>query len=329
MESFCAKCNEITELLIKEITKSEKIRGRDIHFTGKEAICSRCGQYVDSQLIDEENQSAAKEAFREKEKLISVHEIEEILKKYKIGKRPLSLLLGWGEGTLTRYIAGDLPTRQYSATLKRIMDDPAYYEEVLEDNRRAITYQAYSRTKKALEVLGYATQQMTVESLCSERLALAAASILRGAPEICLDKLQIMLYYLQGFHMAFWQREMFPEDCFAVGVVPEYRAIAALFPTGKLKDAFHSADLPLLSEAENLLVETLLNRLGCLTVATLKRMITAECFCFLQQEHEYDDELIFSKELIAKHFCNIKEKYRMTSILDITDYVCDVFGKVL
>ena len=53
-------------------------------------------------------------AFREKEGLISVSEMELILDKYDIGKRPLSLLLGWGEGTLTRYLDGDIPTKQYS-----------------------------------------------------------------------------------------------------------------------------------------------------------------------------------------------------------------------
>jgi hypothetical protein len=43
-------------------------------------------------------------AFREQTKLITVPIIENILDKYDIGKRPLSLLMGWGEGTLTRYL---------------------------------------------------------------------------------------------------------------------------------------------------------------------------------------------------------------------------------
>ena len=36
-------------------------------------------------------------------KIISKKEIEQILEKYNIGKKPLSLLLGWGEVTVIRY----------------------------------------------------------------------------------------------------------------------------------------------------------------------------------------------------------------------------------
>ena len=42
---------------------------------------------------------------------------KDILRKYKIGKKPLSKLLGWGEVTITRYINGDIPSKLYSDEL--------------------------------------------------------------------------------------------------------------------------------------------------------------------------------------------------------------------
>ena len=37
--------------------------------------------------------------------------IESIMSKYNIGKRPLSLLLDWGELTITRYLKGMPPKK--------------------------------------------------------------------------------------------------------------------------------------------------------------------------------------------------------------------------
>jgi hypothetical protein len=53
--------------------------------------------------------------FRKQHNIISLEKIIEIPEKYNIGKRPLSLLLGWGEQTFSRYYDGDMPTQQYSA----------------------------------------------------------------------------------------------------------------------------------------------------------------------------------------------------------------------
>lgn len=167
MDGFCSTCNETVRTQLMESQLVGKIRGKDIVYKGKVAVCPVCGDSIDAQGLEDVNLELMKEAFRDKEGLISIEEIETILNRYKIGKRPLSLLLGWGEGTLTRYINGDLPTRQYSATLRRIKEDPGYYREILEENRGAITYQAYVKSKKALELLGYSDRQMTMESICS------------------------------------------------------------------------------------------------------------------------------------------------------------------
>jgi len=64
-----------------------------------------------------------------------LEKILEIPQKYNIGKRPISLLLGWGEMTFTRYCDGDMPTKQYSDVLQRIYDDPAFYLSLLEENK--------------------------------------------------------------------------------------------------------------------------------------------------------------------------------------------------
>jgi hypothetical protein len=75
------------------------------------------------------------DVYRQNNGIISLEKILEIPRKYNIGKRPLSLLLGWGEMTFSKYCEGDMPTKQYSNILLKIYDDPAYYKELLEKNK--------------------------------------------------------------------------------------------------------------------------------------------------------------------------------------------------
>ena len=59
--------------------------------------------------------------------LICREEILQILEKYNIGRKPLSLLLGWGQTTILRYLNGITPTPEYSKELLHILKDPSYY----------------------------------------------------------------------------------------------------------------------------------------------------------------------------------------------------------
>ena len=89
---------------IREKKMTKNIKGKEIEYIGKVAICSECESEIFVADIRDYKLKMLDNAFREKEGLISVSEMELILDKYDIGKRPLSLLLGWGEGTLTRYL---------------------------------------------------------------------------------------------------------------------------------------------------------------------------------------------------------------------------------
>jgi hypothetical protein len=48
-------------------------------------------------------------------------------------------LLGWGEITLSRYVDGNIPSKHYSNTLRRILENPDEMEEILENKKDRIT----------------------------------------------------------------------------------------------------------------------------------------------------------------------------------------------
>ncbi|MDZ7672438.1 MAG: hypothetical protein U5K53_06360 [Halanaerobiales bacterium] len=92
-------------------------------------------------------------AYREKANVIKISEIKEILDQYNTGKRPLSLLLGWSETTLTRYLDGDIPSKRHSETLKKIKYDYNYMSKFAEKNRDKVTDEAFYNLTKTINDL--------------------------------------------------------------------------------------------------------------------------------------------------------------------------------
>ena len=101
-------------------------------YLGMATVCEACESKIYVHEIEDYNLKALYDAYRKKNSIISLEKILEIPEKYSIGKRPISLLLGWGELTFTRYCDGDMPSKQYSDILQRIYEDPTYFKSVKE-----------------------------------------------------------------------------------------------------------------------------------------------------------------------------------------------------
>ena len=151
--TFCEECREVVSFSTKENKAIRSFKGEEVEFLEKTASCDKCGNGIFVAEHQDSNLTAFYDAYRRKNDIISLEHIREIPVKYAIGKRPLSLLLGWGEISFTRYCDGDLPTKQYSDTLKRIYAEPAYYLSVLEDKKDMIKPSAYKKSKLAVQTL--------------------------------------------------------------------------------------------------------------------------------------------------------------------------------
>ncbi len=147
--TFCEYCRDDVSYIEKEEYMTSKLKGETYKYYGKKAICKECNNEVFVSEINDYNLNQLYNEFRKQNNIISLEHILEIPNKYKIGKRPLSLLLGWGEQTFSRYCDGDMPTKQYSAMLEKIYNEPGYYLELLEKNKyRLNLYYHMIRAKK-------------------------------------------------------------------------------------------------------------------------------------------------------------------------------------
>lgn len=161
MKGLCEQCRDMVGYSVKIVQKTKDIKGKKINYQGKEAYCDKSASNIFVADIRDYNLEKLDEAYRKGEDIILVSDIEKILEKYNVGKRPLSLLLGWGEITLTRYLNGDIPSKQYSDTLKKVLNEPEYFRELLEINKEKVTDNAYSFCKNALEEISSTVEPET------------------------------------------------------------------------------------------------------------------------------------------------------------------------
>lgn len=134
---------------------------------------------------------------------ISREEILQILDKYNIGRKPLSILLGWGQTTILRYLGGITPTPEYSKELFHILRDPSYYLDILTANKERITELAFRKSRQAVDRL-----------LIGSQLSLTAQYIINRADgDISALRVQAILYYSQCFSLALYGQALFEDDC--------------------------------------------------------------------------------------------------------------------
>jgi putative zinc finger/helix-turn-helix YgiT family protein len=104
--TFCEECRKDVVYSVESTSMTRMLKGEEYNLIGLKAVCTECGSEVYVGDIEDANLQKLYDAYRQKNGIISLEEILEIPKKYNTGKRPLSLLLGWGELTFSRYCDG-------------------------------------------------------------------------------------------------------------------------------------------------------------------------------------------------------------------------------
>ncbi|PDZ04243.1 hypothetical protein CON03_19425 [Bacillus cereus] len=326
MMVLCEFCRDMVKYSNKDVPKVTVIRGKQYHYVGKEANCAECNSEIFVPHIHDYNLEQLDHAYRQQEQLVTISEIREILEKYKIGKRPLSLLLGWGEVTLTRYVNGDIPTKQYSDILKRLSKDQSFMLDILERNKDLITQKAYRVSKEAIAKL------QENEDFTSTKIEEVANYLLYKNDDVTPLALQKLLYYSQGFCRVFTGTYLFEDDCEVGSHGPVYRVIFDKYKGyqyDNLEVNYDSTNQ--LTQIEKELLECVVNTLGCYSGKSLEKMILFDLPWAVADLELEDNDLckpILEKEKINNCFNTIKQAYNLVTISDIRQYSIRVFDKI-
>lgn len=219
-KEFCFNCNDYMPVHYEEMKKKETIGENTIEYIEKHYVCEKCGDILFGDLLDYNTHTANNE-LRKKTGLITVDEINQIMKKYDIGKKPLSLVLGLGEITLTRYLEGRNPTRANSDMMKMVLNNPFLYEMYLEVNRDKITKIAYKKS------LGKAKQLELQED--KSKIYSTSLYIIGKEKELDTLELQKTLYFSNLLSMKLNKNKLFNDYSESWKYGPVYRDIYEAF----------------------------------------------------------------------------------------------------
>lgn len=325
---FCPECRKDVKFSVKEKVDSAELRGEIYEFTSKTAYCDECGSEVYVPEIEDENLKALYDAYRQKHGIISLEDIRTIPEKYNIGKRPLSLLLGWGEQTFSRYYEGDMPAKQYSEKLKRVLADPNYYLSLLESGKENLkSDKAYEKSKAVTNSL------LNISFSPLPTLELVVDYVLSQCQDITNLSLQKSLYYIQGFYYAFFGSFLFEEDCEAWVHGPVYRDIYKRFSGYCYNpiDTVAEPDISNMPVEEKVLLDSVIKHICCYSGKTLESFTHVETPWIATRGNlpaEVSTDRIIPKQIIGDYFSSVKDKYRMLTPVNIKDYAQDMFSKL-
>ncbi|MDE7313867.1 MAG: DUF4065 domain-containing protein [Eubacterium sp.] len=333
--AFCEECRNDTCYTVSEKTMIGNIKGAEYHYIGKEAYCASCGSRVYVPELNDSNLEQLYDTYRRENNLISLHTIRELPEKYAIGKRPLSLLLGWGEQTFSRYFDGDVPSKQYSEILLRIYYDPAYYAKLLEAKKDLLkSKSAYEKSKKAVSLL------LGAENSHASKIDSAIQYLLMRCEDITPLALQKALYYIQGFYFAFYNTFLFSENCEAWVHGPVYRDIYFRYRNYRFDPIHATESLPAietfadsspyiaLTASETAIFDSVINNLCCYSGKILERFTHSEAPWLCTRGDlplSAPSNRIITQEHIGSYFSAVKSKYNMVTPNDIRSYAQAMF----
>lgn len=264
-----------------------------------------------------------------KKGIITKEEIEEILEKYQIGKKPLSLVLGWGEITIIRYLDGQIPDSFHSDILLKIKED--YYEflRYLEKNKDLITPLAYKKAISKIAELKLEENQSTIY--------LVAKYVIAKTEDITPLALQKILYYIEGFSLALLHQRLFFTDCEAWIHGPVYPEIYARFSPYRYqpieKEEFIGVvSLNSLSKEQIQLIDQVIKNFGCYSGKVLEDMTHQTAPWLIAREGIAEEEISnhkISTNDMQDFFTKICLEYQIISFKDISKYSKKIFQRIV
>jgi len=326
--TFCEECRKDVAYTVTEVKLKNKLKEENYEYMGKMAICSECESEVYIPEIEDYNLKALYDAYRQRHGIISLEKILEIPRKYGIGKRPLSLLLGWGEITFSRYCEGDMPSKQYSDILQKIYDEPAFYRALLEknkDNLKSLT--AYEKSKHATETL------LGEQDFLPTKINCVIDYLLCKCEDITPLALQKALYYVQGFHYAFTGEFLFEEDCEAWAHGPVYRDIYKRYSSYRFDpiEGGETCDEAVLTNYEKAVIDSIIKNLCCYSGKILEGFTHSEA-PWLRTRGDLSittaSNRIIHKKVMGEYFVAVKDRYQMINPSDIDIYGKEMFEKI-
>lgn len=191
--SCCMEEHEVKTILVSEHTSFKNI---PVNYEASYLWCDKTDElYMDEQQM-QENDIKMKDAFREKEGLLTSSEISRIRSRYGISQSDLCILLGWGGKTITRYESHQVQDKAHDTILKKIDNDPEWFVSLLVDAKPNLSMSVYQKYYEAAISLYEKNQDAYLRKAIEASYAKYQGNMLyHGNTELSLDKVVDVIRY--------------------------------------------------------------------------------------------------------------------------------------
>ena len=324
------ECRKEVEYALRKTSIVKTIREKEYQFLITTAHCKECGCEVGVKGILDYNAKEIDEQYRKIEGIVTTEEIEKLGKIYSLGKGPLSIALGFGEVTITRYLAGQIPSKEYSDIIKAALSDTKVMKSLLDNNKDKLATAAYNKAISAIEELDFLFKEPS-------KILMVISYIFECLGEVTPLALQKILYFIQGLFFSKYGTPLFNNDCEAWVHGPVYAEIYDMFSNFRY-DPIDDPRFELLKgksvnldEKEREVVDLVVNTFGIYGGKTLERITHKEKPWKVAREgyseNEPSNEEI-SKESIKEYFVSVREKYDLNTEEGIMDYIHNMLATV-
>lgn len=314
----CVNCQVDVNYKIIETEYEYEDEEISLKYKGKKAICENCGKEIIIDDIEDYNQTQFEDEYRKMNEIITKEEINQILEKYDIGKRPLSLLLGFGEITITRYLDNYIPTKKNSFLLKKVLFEPETYYSILMANKKNITNLAFNKSLKA--VLKFIDENSMEDNNIYE-----VADYIVSKIDVTPKGLQKILYYIQLFSCKFLDYPAFSSSCKKWEHGPVFGKIYYQYKEYGYKVITRDTSREFKIEKDLLEISnTVIKYFGCYSADVLEKFTHEEKPWMITMDNE-----IIEKDLIKEFALEICNEHNINSIFDIGKYSKYMFNNFL
>lgn len=126
---FCIECRENVESHLMPVTVFMTIRDKKYDFQIEAAYCPKCKSELSVSGLMEKNAQSIDDQYRAREDIVTVKDIETLMQNYRLDERELAIILEVDEKKVTRWLRGQVPTKEDSILVRQAIDNPMVTSE--------------------------------------------------------------------------------------------------------------------------------------------------------------------------------------------------------
>ena len=230
---LCTCCMEEHEVKTVHVMEHASLKNVCVEYKATYFYCDVAQELYMDEYQMRENDITLKDAYRKAQGLLTSVEMIEIRSKYGMSQKDLSILLGWGGKTITRYETHQVQDKAHDTILKKLDQDPEWFLHLLHGSKNNLSAEAYRKYFDIATILYEKEQDLYLRKAIEAKYArFQGNQMFHGNTELSLDKVVDVIRYfatsvkVTNLYMAKLMRLMWYSD--ALSYKKRERAITGL-----------------------------------------------------------------------------------------------------